>query len=120
MIRDGFAIDGDDDVTADQLNQLESYRTESGVVINAVRAVQIISEYVAHMHYLQSTCLLDRYCNVLGNGRPCPPRILFHKSSPERFQCILSMPANCPVRDDIIVSAGRIWYSFQTLTLCLA
>ncbi len=48
---------------------------------------------------------LSRYCAVLGNGRACPPRILFYATDNHTFKSILSMPANCPVRDDIIVSS---------------
>ena len=39
---------------------------------------------------------------LLGSGQIFPPRFLFHgHGSP--YTCILSMPANCPVRDDVIV-----------------
>lgn len=41
MLQDEFSIDNDDIHTED-VNQLEPYRTESGVVISAVRAAQII------------------------------------------------------------------------------
>ncbi|CAF1126055.1 unnamed protein product [Adineta steineri] len=85
-IRDGFSIDNDDDFNTDDSNQLEPYRTENGAVISAVRAAQIIFEY----------------CAVLGNGRICPPRILFSKTARDTFTSILSMPANCPVLADII------------------
>ncbi|CAF4389444.1 unnamed protein product, partial [Adineta steineri] len=89
-IRDGFSIDDDDDdFNTDDSNQLEPYRTENGAVISAVRAAQIIYEY----------------CAVLGNGRICPPRILFSGTDHDTFTSILSMPANCPVLDDIIVSS---------------
>lgn len=43
-----------------------------------------------------------RYCVLLGNGQMFPPRFLFHGSAGS-YTCILSMPANCPIRDDIIV-----------------
>ncbi len=50
----------------------------------------------------KKTIIHFRYCVLLGNGQIFPPRFLFHGcSSP--YTCILSMPANCPIRDDIIV-----------------
>ncbi len=43
MIQTGFSIDDDDDnLNTRDLVQLEPYRTERGVVINATRAAQII------------------------------------------------------------------------------
>ncbi|UJR09291.1 hypothetical protein I4U23_013534 [Adineta vaga] len=41
------------------------------------------------------------YCIILGNGQIFPPRFLFSRSE-SSYTCILSMPANCPIRDDII------------------
>ncbi len=43
MLQEGFSI-GDDDVITNELNQLECYRTDNGVVISAVRAAQILYE----------------------------------------------------------------------------
>jgi hypothetical protein len=43
MLQEGFSI-GDDDVITHELNQLECYRTDNGVVISAVRAAQILYE----------------------------------------------------------------------------
>ncbi|CAF1617514.1 unnamed protein product, partial [Rotaria magnacalcarata] len=87
MLQEEFSIDNDDDLNTNDLNQLEPYRTDNGVVISAIRAAQIIYDY----------------CTIIGNGRLCPPRILYHKTDHETFSGILSMPANCPIRDDIIV-----------------
>ncbi len=53
MLQEGFSI-GDDDVITDELNQLECYRTENGVVISAIRAAQIIYEWVKFMYYTKS------------------------------------------------------------------
>ena len=44
---------------------------------------------------------------MLGNGALCPPRLLYHKSNLGTFTGILSMPANCPVREDITASGYR-------------
>ncbi|CAF1244053.1 unnamed protein product [Rotaria sordida] len=85
MLQEEFSIDNDDDFNTDDLNQLEPYRTENGAVIRAVRAAQIIHQY----------------CAIIGNGRLCPPRILYHKTSQSTFISVLSMPANCPVSEDI-------------------
>ncbi|CAF1209309.1 unnamed protein product [Rotaria sordida] len=85
MLQEEFSIDNDDDFNTDDLNQLEPYRRENGAVIRAVRAAQIIHQY----------------CAIIGNGRLCPPRILYHKTSQSTFISVLSMPANCPVSEDI-------------------
>ena len=45
---------------------------------------------------------------MLGNGRLCPPRLLYRKIDNRRFTSVLSMPANCPVREDIVVSETSI------------
>ncbi|CAF4055169.1 unnamed protein product [Rotaria sp. Silwood2] len=44
MLQEEFSIDNDDDSNTDDLNQLEPYRTDNGVVISAIRAAQIIYE----------------------------------------------------------------------------
>ncbi|CAF2139709.1 unnamed protein product [Rotaria magnacalcarata] len=105
MLQEEFSIDNDDDLNTNDLNQLEPYRTDNGVVISAIRAAQIIYDY----------------CTIIGNGRLCPPRILYHKTDHETFSSILSMPANCPIRDDIIISSfpcqsivsSDIWYLYR-------
>ncbi|CAF3332479.1 unnamed protein product [Rotaria sp. Silwood2] len=43
------------------------------------------------------------YCTKIGNGQLCPPRILYHKAAQSNFKSVLSMPANCPVREDIVI-----------------
>ncbi|CAF3393836.1 unnamed protein product [Rotaria socialis] len=91
MLQEEFSIDNDDDLNTNDLNQLEPYRTDNGVVISAIRAAQIIYDY----------------CTIIGNGRLCPPRILYHKTDHGTFSSILSMPANCPIRDDIICENRR-------------
>ncbi|CAF3207657.1 unnamed protein product [Rotaria sp. Silwood2] len=90
MIQHGFSLDeSDNDVTVD-LSLIPPYCLSNGVVIDATRAAQLIMEY----------------CVLLGNGQIFPPRFLFHgHASP--YTCILSMPANCPVRDDIQCSCAR-------------
>ncbi|CAF1306326.1 unnamed protein product [Rotaria sordida] len=87
MLQEEFSIDNDDDFDTADLNQLEPYRTENGAVISAVRAAQIIYQY----------------CAIIGNGQLCPPRILYHKTSQSTFISVLSMPANCPVSEDVKV-----------------
>ena len=42
MLRKEFSIDDDDGSYRNDLDQLDSYRTESGAVISAIRAAQII------------------------------------------------------------------------------
>ncbi|CAF1391339.1 unnamed protein product [Didymodactylos carnosus] len=79
----------DDDI--EDATKLPPYVTENGVVIDATRAVRLIYEY----------------CAILGHGQIFPPRILFHGNGP--YSCILSMPANCPVRDDVI----SMWVSTE-------
>lgn len=44
MLQKEFTIGDDNDITVDQVNQLECYRTDNGVVISAVRAAQILYE----------------------------------------------------------------------------
>lgn len=44
MLQEEFSIDNDDDLNTDDLSQLEPYRTDSGAVISAIRAAQIIYE----------------------------------------------------------------------------
>ncbi|CAF3736044.1 unnamed protein product [Rotaria sordida] len=90
MLQEEFSIDNDDDFDTADLNQLEPYRTENGAVISAVRAAQIIYQY----------------CAIIGNGQLCPPRILYHKTSQSTFISVLSMPANCPVSEDVKVTCG--------------
>ncbi|CAF1473348.1 unnamed protein product, partial [Didymodactylos carnosus] len=77
----------DDDI--EDAKELQPYVTEKGVIIDAVRAVRLIYEY----------------CAILGHGQIFPPRVLFHGSGP--YTCILSMPANCPVRNDIMCEQNR-------------
>ena len=43
MLQEGFSI-GDDGAITDELNQLECYRTDNGVVVSAIRAAQILYE----------------------------------------------------------------------------
>ncbi|CAF1375740.1 unnamed protein product [Rotaria sordida] len=90
IIQRGFSFDEiDDDLNID-LSQIPPYCPSNGVVIDATRAAQLIMEY----------------CVLLGNGQIFPPRFLFHgHTSP--YTCILSMPANCPVRDDIQCTSKR-------------
>ncbi len=53
---------------------------------------------------------------LLGNGQIFPPRFLFHgHTSP--YTCILSMPANCPIRDDVIVCLERLKIRVKLLLL---
>lgn len=44
MLQEKFSIGDDDDVITNELDQLECYRTDNGVVISAIRAVQILYE----------------------------------------------------------------------------
>ncbi len=45
MLQEEFSIgDDDDDVITNEMDQLECYRTDKGVVISAIRAVQILYE----------------------------------------------------------------------------
>ncbi|CAF4943105.1 unnamed protein product, partial [Rotaria socialis] len=44
MLQEEFSIDNDDDLNTNDLNQLEPYRTDNGVVISAISAAQIIYE----------------------------------------------------------------------------
>ena len=44
MIQNQFSIDDDDNFTTDGMRQLEPYRTENGVVIDAIRAAQLIHQ----------------------------------------------------------------------------
>ncbi|CAF1271794.1 unnamed protein product [Adineta steineri] len=86
MIQRGFSIDDDNNnLNNSNLEQLEPYRTEHGVVISATRAAEIIYQY----------------CATLGYGQLCPPRMLISRTNHGTFRSILSMPANCPIPDDI-------------------
>ncbi|CAF2107810.1 unnamed protein product [Rotaria magnacalcarata] len=90
MIQQGFSLDESDDDLADDLSRIPPYCPSSGVVIDATRAAQLIMQY----------------CGVLGNGQIYPPRFLFRGySSP--YTCILSMPANCPIREDIKCQSNK-------------
>ncbi|CAF4697295.1 unnamed protein product [Rotaria sp. Silwood1] len=87
MLKQNFQADDDSDNTSqDDLNALKPYRTETGVKIHGIRSIQIINQY----------------CAVLGNSQILSPRFCFHKNENNSFKCILSMPANCPIREDII------------------
>ncbi|CAF1172745.1 unnamed protein product [Adineta ricciae] len=83
-IQKGFLLDSNDDSKYD-LSEIPPYRPSEGIVIDAVRAAQLIMEY----------------CLLLGNGQIFPPRFLLSGSA-GAYTCILSMPANCPIRDDIV------------------
>ncbi|CAF3577169.1 unnamed protein product [Adineta steineri] len=89
-IQKGFSFEENDDDLKNELLQIPPYRTSTGVVIDATRAAQLIMDY----------------CVLLGNGQIFPPRFLFHGSS-SPYKCILSMPANCPIRDDIICQSKK-------------
>ncbi|CAF0889921.1 unnamed protein product [Didymodactylos carnosus] len=83
MLRSGFSnyVDEDDgDIT-----HLEPYRTKNSI-INAARAVQLIYQY----------------CSILGRGQIYPPRFL-QITECGQCKCILTMPANCPIGDDVIL-----------------
>ena len=45
----------------------------------------------------------DRYCGMLGQGQLLSPRFLYSETPSKLFQCVLTMPTNCPIRDDITV-----------------
>ncbi|CAF1174718.1 unnamed protein product [Adineta ricciae] len=83
-IQKGFLLDSNDDSKYD-LSEIPPYRPSDGIVIDAVRAAQLIMEY----------------CLLLGGGQIFPPRFLLSGSA-GAYTCILSMPANCPIRDDIV------------------
>ena len=117
MLHNEFSIVDDDDSHRIDLDLLEPYRTESGAVISAVRAADIIYQWVmfASCHRNSQFSYL-RYCAMLGNGRLCPPRLLYRKIDNRRFTSVLSMPANCPVREDIIVSRLRTSVRWERIT----
>ena len=93
MIQNGCVVATDEKSSADDPSQIPPYRPSEGIVIDATRAAQLITDY----------------CCILGRGQPFPPRYLFHGVA-NPYTCILSMPANCPVREDVKVrklSKGR-------------
>ena len=87
MIQHGFSLDDVNENFDNDLKKIPPYCPRENVVIDATRAAQLIMEY----------------CVLLGNGQIFPPRFLFHGYT-RPFTCILSMPANCPIRDDVVVS----------------
>ncbi|CAF5021702.1 unnamed protein product, partial [Rotaria sp. Silwood1] len=90
MIQHGFSLDEYDDDSNIDLSEIPPYCPSNGLIIDATRAAQLIMEY----------------CVLLGNGQIFPPRFLFHGHT-NPYTCILSMPANCPVRDDIQCTSKR-------------
>ncbi|CAF4312506.1 unnamed protein product [Rotaria sp. Silwood2] len=87
MLKQNFQVDYDSDSSSnDNCNALRPYRTENGVKIHGIRSIQIINQY----------------CAVLGNSGILSPRFCFYTNKNNKFKCILSMPANCPIREDII------------------
>ncbi|CAF1273759.1 unnamed protein product [Rotaria sordida] len=87
LLKQNFKVDYDSDSSSnDDHNTLRPYRTENGVKIDGIRSIQIINQY----------------CAVLGNSEILSPRFCFYTNENNRFKCILSMPTNCPIREDII------------------
>ncbi|CAF1083057.1 unnamed protein product, partial [Didymodactylos carnosus] len=85
MLKDGFhdrSSDFNNDV--EEADTLPPYVTDKGIRIDATRAVRLIHEY----------------CATLGGGQIFPIRILFNGIGP--FTCVLTLPANCPIRKDVI------------------
>ena len=52
-----------------------------------------------------------RYCGILGQGQRLSPRFLYYKTESDLFKCVLTMPDNCPIRDDLPV---RIFSEMNT------
>ena len=56
---------------------------------------------------------------MLSPGDPSPPRFLFGTIESGRFQCVLTMPKNCPIREDIIVRMIMFSQPDISLEFCL-
>ncbi|CAM4788781.1 unnamed protein product [Rotaria magnacalcarata] len=87
MLKNNFKANFDSENSSrDDIRSLKPYRTENGVKIHGTRAVELINQY----------------CAVLGNSEILSPRFCFYRTDNDKFKCILTMPANCPIREDII------------------
>ncbi|CAF3584226.1 unnamed protein product [Rotaria socialis] len=87
MLKNNFKANFDsENSSTDDIRSLKSYRTENGVKIYGTRAIRLINQY----------------CAVLGNSEILSPRFCFYRTDNNKFKCILTMPANCPIREDII------------------
>ncbi|UJR36873.1 hypothetical protein I4U23_029586 [Adineta vaga] len=86
LLKNNFKSEHDFDPSSNgDDNLLKPYQTQK-VKIDAIRAIEIIYQY----------------CAVLGTSTFLSPQFYFSSIEHKNFQCILTMPINCPITEPVI------------------